>query len=66
MLEEMNYLVKKAHERTMYIVEYAKLRKLTCMTLDNLYQSELTFVDVKFVGWQTLTDLNNPNIFFSV
>ena len=37
MLHEMNNLVKMAHSRTMYIVEYIRARKLACLALDNLY-----------------------------
>lgn len=50
MLEEMNHLVKKTQERAMYIVDYAKIRKMTCMALDNLYHSKQTFVDLKFAS----------------
>lgn len=50
MLEEMNHLVKKSQERAMYIAKYDKLRKRTCMTLNNLYQLEQTCLDVKFAS----------------
>ena len=34
---EMNNLMKMAQSRMMYIVEYTREIKLTCITLDNLY-----------------------------
>ena len=35
MLHEMNNLMKMAQSCTMYIVEYTRARKLTCLALDN-------------------------------
>ena len=37
MLHEMNNLVKMAQSHTMYIAEYTRARKLTCIALDNFY-----------------------------
>ena len=51
MLHEMNNLMKMAQSRTMYIAEYIRARKLTCLALDNLYIMEDSFTDLALTFW---------------
>lgn len=58
-LEEMSDIMKKAQQRAMFFAKYSSMRKRTCLTLDNLYQSDRTLSDIKFDKWQKITDLDN-------
>lgn len=50
MSDLMNKLVKKSQDRTMYIHEYSSLRKMTCVSLDNLYSDMTTLQSSIFLG----------------
>ena len=50
MLHEMNNLMKMAQSSTMYIVEYTRARKLTCLALDNLYIIAESFTGLAFTN----------------
>ena len=57
MLHEMNVLVKMDQSLTMYIAEYTNVRKLTCLTSDNLYMMPESFIGPTFNDWTTLIDI---------
>ena len=42
---------------TMYIAEYTNVRKLTCLTSDNLYMMPESFIGPTFNDWTTLIDI---------
>ena len=66
MLHEMNNLVKMAQSRTMYIVEYTRTRKLTCLALDNLYIMEDSFTDLAFTNWRKIINIENDEFLLSL
>ena len=49
----------------MYIVEYTRERKLTCLELDNLYIMEDSFTDLAFTNWRKITNIENDDFFLS-
>ena len=65
MLHEMNNLVKMAQSRTMYIAEYIRARKLTCLVLDNLYIREDSFIDLSFTNWRKIINIENDDFFWN-
>ena len=64
MLHEMNNLVKMSQSRMMYIVEYTRARKLTCLELDNLYIMEDYFTNLAFTNWRKIINIENDEFFF--
>ena len=64
MLHEMNNLVNMAQSRTMYIAEYTRERKLTCLALDNLYIMEDSFIDLAFTNWRKIINIENDEFFW--
>ena len=64
MLHEMNNLVKMAQSHTMYIVEYTRARKLTCLALDNLYIMSESFTILAFTNWSKIINIENDDFFF--
>ena len=65
MLQGMRNIIKKVQQRAMYIVEYNKLRKMTCSSLDTLYRL-LLLDETKFAKWLEISDLNNPGKFLHI
>ena len=61
MLLEINNLVKMAQSRTMYIAEYIRTIKLTCIALDNLYIMEDSFTDLAFTNWRKIINIENDD-----
>jgi len=53
----MNVIVKMDQSLTMYIAEYTNVRKLTCLTSDNLYMMPESFIGPTFNDWTTLIDI---------
>ena len=53
-----------AQSRTMYIVVYTRARKLTCLSLDNLYIMEDSFIDLAFTNWRKIINIENYDFFF--
>ena len=49
----------------MYIVEYNKLHKMTCSSLDTLYQL-LPLDETNIAMWLEILDLNNPRNFLHI
>ena len=47
----------------MYIVEYTRERKLTCLALDNLYIMEDSFIDLAFTNWRKIINIENDELF---
>ena len=66
MLHEMNNLVKMAQSCTMYIAEYTRIRKLTCLALDNLYIMEESFTCLAFTNWSKIIKIENDDFFLSL
>ena len=65
MLQDMRNIMKKVQQRAMYIVEYNKLHKMTCNSLDTLYQLQ-PLDESKFAKWIETIDLNNPRNFLHI
>ena len=59
MLHEMDNHVKMDQIRTMYIAEYTRERKLTCLALDNLYIMEKYFTGLAFTNWSKMINIEN-------
>ena len=64
MLHEMTNLVNMAWSHTMYIAEYTRARKVTCLALDNLYIMEESFTDLAFTNWRKIINIENDDFFF--
>ena len=65
MLQDMRNIMKKVQQRALYIQEYNKLRKMTCVSLDSLYRI-LPLDETKFAKWIEITDLNNLGNFLHI
>ncbi|KAH9296664.1 hypothetical protein KI387_044244 [Taxus chinensis] len=63
MLKEINTLMKHAQGRLIYIVDFIRMRKMVCQSLDILYCSQDSFDAPVFENWKDLLDLKNPNTF---
>ncbi|KAH9298549.1 hypothetical protein KI387_030231 [Taxus chinensis] len=63
MLKEINTLMKHAQGRLIYIVDFIRMRKMVCQSLDILYCSQDSFDALVFENWKDLLDLKNPNTF---
>ena len=55
-------IIKKVQQRAMYIVEYNKLHKMTCNSLNTLYRL-IPSDESNFAKWLEIIDLNNPTNF---
>ena len=47
----------------MYIAEYIRERKLTCLALDNLYIMEESFTSLEFTNWIKIINIENDFYF---
>ena len=47
----------------MYIVEYTRARKLTCLALDNLYIMAKSFTCLAFTNWSKIIHIENDDFF---
>ena len=65
MLQDMRNIMKMVKKRAMYIVEYNKLRKMTCSSQDTLYQL-IPLDEIKFAKWLEISDLNNTGNFLHI
>ena len=63
MLHEMNNLVKMDQSHMMYIAEYTREIKFTCLALDNLYIMEESFTGLAFTNWSKIIDIENDDFF---
>ena len=63
MLHAMNNLVNIAQSHTLYTVEYTRERKLTCLTLDNLYIMVESFTCLTFTNWSKIINIENDDFF---
>ena len=61
----MRYIIKKVQQRAMYIAEYNKLHKMTCVSLDYMYQPQ-PLDETKFSQWIEIKNLNNPRNFLHI
>lgn len=61
MLQEINTLMKHAQGRLIYIVDFIRMRKMVCQSLDILYCSQDSFDTPIFENWKDLLDLKNPS-----
>ena len=50
----------------MYIVEYTRERKLTCLALDNLYIMTESFMGLSFTNWSKIINIENDVFFKSL
>ena len=50
----------------MYIVEYTRARKLTCLALDNLYIMAEFFTGLTFTNWSKIINTKNDDFFLSL
>ncbi len=57
MIDEMNVVVKMSQSRIMYTVEYKNARKLTFLSLDNLYMMLNSFIGPQFSNWNTIINI---------
>ena len=63
MLHEMNNLVNMDQSCMMYIAEYTRVRKSTCLALDNLYNMAESFTSLAFTNWSTIINIENDDYF---
>ena len=61
----MRNIIKNVQQRVMYIIEYNKLRKMTCNSLDTLYRL-IPLDESKFAKWLEITNLNNTRNFLHI
>ena len=65
MLHEMKNLMKMDQSRMIYIAEYIRARKLTCLALDNLYIMAKSFTSLGFTNWRKIINIENDDFFFN-
>ena len=63
MLHKMNNLMKMDQSCTMYIDEYIRERKSTCLALDNLYIMAESFTGLAFTNWSKLINIENDDFY---
>ena len=63
MLHEINNLMKMSQSQTMYIVEYTREIKLTCLALNILYIMAESFTSLAFTNWSKIINIENVDFF---
>ena len=53
-----------AQTQMMYIVEYTREKKSTCLALDNLYIMAQSFTGLAFTNWSKIINIENDDFFF--
>ena len=63
MLHGMNNLMKMDQSNTMYIDEYIRARKLTCIALYTFYIMAKSFTDLPLTNWRKIINIENDDFF---